>query len=51
MSTRKHKSPTGSSRATASRELVGLANRGLIWARGADRSTRYDIDIDGWAPA
>lgn len=51
MSSRKHKSLTGTSGATASRELVDLANRGLIWERGAGRSTRYDIDIDGWAPA
>ena len=51
MSTRKYEALTGTSRATASRELVDLARRGLVTERGAGRSTRYDIAVAGWMPA
>lgn len=51
MSTRKYESIGATSRATASRELLGLEALGLLRRAGAGRSTRYYIALDGWAPA
>jgi Fic family protein len=51
MSTRKYESIGGTSRATASRELIELEELGLLRRRGAGRSTRYYPNIEGWAPA
>ena len=51
MSTRKYEGLTSTSRATASRELIELANRGLVVVVGAGRSTRYYMNLDGWVPA
>jgi Fic family protein len=49
MSTRKYESLTSTSRATASRELIGLVSLGLLVAEGGGRSTRYRVDLEGWA--
>ena len=49
MNTRKHEALTGTSRATASRELIELARLGLLVVAGAGRSTRYYVNMDGWA--
>jgi len=49
MSTRKYESLASTSRATASRELIELVSLGLLAAQGAGRSTRYRINLDGWA--
>lgn len=50
MSTRKYESLTGASRATASRELLELAELGLLQQAGAGRGTRYDLQVEGWGP-
>ena len=47
MSTRKYESLTGTSRATASRELLELAALGLLQQAGAGRETRYDLQVEG----
>ena len=48
MSTRKYGSIAGTSRATASRELLELQALGLLQQTGAGRSTRYRVDLPGW---
>lgn len=48
MSTRKYQSLGPTSRATATRELAGLAALGLLRVQGGGRSTRYCINLDGW---
>lgn len=50
MSTRKYESLTGTSRATASRELIDLEAMGLLQQMGAGRSTRYYVKLPGWIP-
>ncbi|MDR5761764.1 Fic family protein [Caballeronia sp. LZ035] len=50
MSTRKYESIGGTSRATASRELIELEDMGLVRRVGAGRSTRYYLNIPGWRP-
>ena len=49
MSTRKYENLTGASRATSSRDLIELVELGLLRSSGAGRSTRYAINLDGWA--
>lgn len=49
MSTKKYESLTGASRATASRELIELAEQGLLRRAGRGRSTRYYPAIASWA--
>jgi Fic family protein len=51
MSTRKYEHITGTSRATASRELVDLEAMGLLEQVGAGRSTRYHVLLPGWGAA
>jgi len=48
LNTRKYVSITGASRATASRELMELAELGLLAQVGAGRSVRYYINLPGW---
>jgi Fic family protein len=50
MSTKKYENVTGTSRATASRELIELDAMGLLQRVGAGRSTRYYIRLPGWTP-
>lgn len=50
MSTRKYESIAGTSRATASRELIELEDLGLLARAGAGRSTRYYVNLPGWRP-
>lgn len=50
MSTRKYESLTSTSRATASRELIDLQAQGLLAQVGGGRSTRYYVNLPGWAP-
>ena len=45
MSTKKYENVTGTSRATASRELIDLAAMGLLRQIGAGRSTRYGVAL------
>lgn len=50
MRTKKYAGITSTSRATASRELIELAVLGLLRHMGAGRSTRYYVNLPGWAP-
>lgn len=50
MSTRKYEHIAGTSRATASRELIDLEAMGLLQHVGAGRSTRYYVRLPGWVP-
>lgn len=50
MSTKKYESITGTSRASASRELIELEALGLLARAGAGRSTRYYVKLPGWGP-
>ena len=45
MNTQKYASLTSTSRATASRELIALADLGLLTASGGGRSTRYHVNL------
>ncbi|WP_162600659.1 Fic family protein [Paraburkholderia sp. C35] len=51
MSTRKYEGIGGTSRATASRELIELEELGFLRKVGAGRSTRYYLSIQEWGPA
>ena len=51
MSTKKYESITGTSRASASRELIELEALGLLARAGAGRSTRYYVKLPGWGPS
>jgi Fic family protein len=51
LSTKKYERLTAASRATSSRELIDLAQAGLLRQTGAGRSTRYSLNIDGWDQA
>ena len=48
MSTRKYESLTGASRATSSRDLTELEDKGVLLRAGSGRSTRYYLAIPGW---
>src|SRR6266705_262166 len=48
MSTRRYSHMTGASRATASRELVDLAQKGLLRVTGRLKGTRYFVTVPGW---
>ena len=50
LSTRKYVGLTGTSRPTASRELIELDALGVLKQVGAGRSTRYYINLPGWFP-
>jgi len=48
MSTRKYESLASTSRATSSRELIELAELGLLRPEGDGRSRRYHVNLEGW---
>ncbi len=48
MNTRKAESLTCAARATASRDLIEMADLGLLQAVGGGRSTRYQVRLEGW---
>ena len=48
MSTKKYESLTGASRATSSRDLTELEEKGVLLRAGSGRSTRYYLAIPGW---
>lgn len=50
MSTKKYENATGTSRATASRELIDLEAMGLLQQVGGGRSTRYYVRLPGSGP-
>lgn len=51
MNTRKYVSLTGTSRPTASRELIELNALGVLRQVGGGRSTRYYVNLPGWIPS
>ncbi|APW45251.1 Fic family protein [Rhodoferax antarcticus] len=51
MSSDKYCKLTGSSKATATRDLVDLAAKGLLRIEGVGKATRYAIAIDQWTQA
>lgn len=50
MNTRKYVGLTGTSRPTASRELIDLHALGVLRQVGGGRSTRYYVNLPGWVP-
>ena len=48
MTPRKAQSLTSAAGATATRDLTELVERGLMVRRGAGRSTRYELALEGW---
>ncbi len=46
LSAEKYISITGAARATATRDLQDLVNKGVLIRTGALKSTRYDLNIE-----
>ncbi len=50
LNTRKYAGLTGTSKPTASRDLIDLNELGVLTRVGAGRSTRYYVNLPGWVP-
>ena len=48
MTTDKYAKITGTSKATATRDLVDLAGKGLLRIEGVGKGTRYAVNVPGW---
>lgn len=48
MSADKYAKITGTSKATATRDLVDLADKGLLRVEGVGKATRYAVNVPGW---
>jgi Fic family protein len=48
MTTDKYAKITGTSKATATRDLVDLADKGLLRIEGVGKATRYAVNVSGW---
>ena len=48
MSTEKYTSITGTSKATAARDLADLVKHGLLRIQGLGKATRYVVNVPGW---
>jgi Fic family protein len=48
MTTEKYTKITGTSKATATRDLTDLLANGLLRVEGAGKSTRYAVNVPGW---
>ena len=48
MTTDKYAKITGTSKATATRDLVDLADKGLLGIEGVGKGTRYAVNVLGW---
>lgn len=48
MTTDKYAKITGTSKATATRDLVDLADKGLLRIEGVGKATRYAVNVPGW---
>ena len=48
MSNEKYAKITGTSKATASRDLANLAANGLLRVEGVGKATRYAVNVPGW---
>lgn len=51
MTNEKYAKMTGASKATATRDLVNLANQGLLRIEGMGKATRYAVNVPGWEQA
>ena len=49
MTAAKYMKMTGASKATATRDLVDLEERGLVLSAGGGRSVHYSVAVSGWA--
>lgn len=45
----KYMKMTGASKATATRDLAEMVQRGQLWTTGAGKAVRYYINVPGWA--
>ncbi len=48
MTSDKYAKITGTSKATASRDLADLLNHGLLRVEGVGKATRYAVNMPGW---
>jgi Fic family protein len=48
MTTDKYSKITGTSKATASRDLTELLDQGLLTVTGIGKATRYAVNVEGW---
>ncbi|HPW30456.1 MAG TPA: DUF4172 domain-containing protein [Rhodoferax sp.] len=48
MTTKKYAKITGTSKATATRDLTDLAANGLLHVEGVGKATRYAVNVPGW---
>ncbi len=44
----KYMKMTGTSKATATRDLTALVSSGVLWTAGAGRALRYYVNVPGW---
>jgi Fic family protein len=49
MTTEKYTKITGTSKATATRDLADLLANGLLRVEGVGKATRYAVNVPGWA--
>jgi Fic family protein len=48
LTAQKHSKITGASKASATRDLADLVQRGALISRGAGRGTKYYVNVPGW---
>jgi Fic family protein len=48
MTAEKHSKITGASKATATRDLVDLLQKGALISRGIGKATKYLINVESW---
>ena len=48
MTNEKYARITGTSKATATRDLADLAGNGLLRVEGVGKATRYAVNVPGW---
>jgi Fic family protein len=48
MTAEKHSKITGASKATATRDLVDLLQKGAVISRGIGKATKYLINVEVW---
>ncbi|MBI1890589.1 MAG: hypothetical protein HYS18_08085 [Burkholderiales bacterium] len=48
MTAEKHSKISGASKATATRDLTELLQKGALISRGVGKATRYYVNVPGW---
>lgn len=48
LTTEKHSQITGASKATASRDLIDMLQKGAMVSRGIGKATKYYVNVSGW---